>query len=75
MIFFFFFKKGFRPTVWETTDISIGGKNPTNVNFVVIKNQVRFLDTIKNFQQSLASLAASMTNDERENVKKNCRNF
>ena len=42
---------------------------------MVIKNQVRFLDTIKNFQQSLASLAASMTNDERENVKKNCRNF
>ena len=75
LIFFFFLKKGFRPTVWETTDISIGGKNPTNVNFVVIKNQVRFLDTIKNFQQSLASLAASMTNDERENVKKNCRNF
>ena len=75
LIFFFFFFKGFRPTVWETTDISIGGKNPTNVNFVVIKNQVRFLDTIKNFQQSLASLAASMKNDERENVKKNCRNF
>ena len=42
---------------------------------MIIKNQVRFLDTIKNFQQSLASLAASMTNDERENVKKNCRAF
>ena len=45
-------------------------KNATNVNFVIIKNQVRFIDTVKYFQQSLASLAASMTNEERENVKK-----
>ena len=72
---FFLFLKGFRPSVWETTDISIGGKNSTNVNFVIIKNQVKFIDTIKYFQQSLASLAASMTNEERENVKKNCRVF
>ena len=72
---FFLFLKGFRPSVWETTDISIGGKNPTNVNFVIIKNQVKFINTIKYFQQSLASLAASMTNEERENVKKNCRVF
>ena len=67
---FFLFLKGFRPAVWETTDISIGGKNPTNVNFLIIKSQVRFIDTVKYFQQSLASLAASMTNEERENVKK-----
>ena len=72
---FFLFLKGFRPSVWETTDISIGGKNPTNVNFVIIKNQVKFINTIKYFQQNLASLAASMTNEERENVKKNCRVF
>ena len=37
---FFLSLKGFRPSVWETTDVSIGGKNPTNVNFVIIKNQV-----------------------------------
>ena len=36
---------------------------------------MKFIDTIKYFQQSLASLAASMTNEERENVKKNCRAF
>ena len=72
---FFLFLKGFRPTVWETTDISIGGKNPTNVNFVIIKNQVRFIDTVKYFQQSLASLAGSMTDNERENVKKIVKHF
>ena len=72
---FFLSLKGFRPSVWETTDVSIGGKNPTNVNFVIIKNQVWFIDTVKYFQQCLASLAASMTNKQRENVKKTVGHF
>ena len=72
---FFLFLKGLRPSVWETTEIAIGGKNPTDVNFAIIRNQVRFIDTVKYFQQSLASLAESMTDTERENVRKICRKF
>ena len=72
---FFLFLKGIRPSVWETSGISIGGKNPTNVNFAIIRNQVKFIDTLKYFQQSLASLADSMTDGERKNVRKSCRNF
>ena len=72
---FFLLLKGLRPTVWRTQEIHIGGKNPSNVNFAIIKNQVKFIDTVKHFQQSLASLAKSMTDDERENVKRTCRNF
>ena len=72
---FFLFLKGIRPSVWETSDIAIGGKNPTNVNFANIKSQVKFIDTIKYFQQSLSNLADSMTDEEKHNVRKNCRNF
>ena len=36
---FFLFLKGIRPSVWETADISIGGKNLTDVNLAIIKNQ------------------------------------
>ena len=72
---FFLFLKGIRPSVWGTSGIEIGGSNPTNVNFAIIKNQVRFIDTVKYFQQSLGSLADSMTDIERENVKKVCRRF
>ena len=61
--------------MWETTEIVIGGKNPTDVNFAIIRNQVRFIDTVKYFQQSLGSLAESMTDTERENVRKICRKF
>ena len=70
---FFLFLKGIRPSVWETSDISIGGRNPTDANFAIIKNQVRVIDTVKYFQQSLGSLADSMTDTERENVRKICR--
>ena len=72
---FFLLLKGLRPTVWRTQEIHIDGKNPSNVNFAIIKNQVTFIDTVKYFQQNLPSLAKSMTDDERENVKRTCRNF
>ena len=72
---FFLFLKGIRPSVWETSDISIGRSNPTDVHFAIIKNQVRFIDTVKYFQQSLGSLTDSMTDIERENVGKICRRF
>ena len=51
------------------------GKNPTSINFAIIENQVRFTDTVKYYQQSLASLASSMTDIERANIRKNCRRF
>ena len=53
---FFFLWKGLRAGVWRRIDISIGGKNPTDVIFASIGNQVMFLDTIKYFQQSLEAL-------------------
>ena len=72
---FFLFLKGIRPRVWETPGIEIGGKNPTSVNFAIIRNQVRFIDTVKYFPQSLGSLPDSMTDVERENIRKVCRRF
>ena len=58
---FFFLLKGLRAGFWKTRDISIGGKNPTNINFTNIGNQVIFTDTIKYFQQSLGKVASSLT--------------
>ena len=66
---FFFFTQGFRPTVWETTDINIRAKNASNLNFAAIGNQVRFTDIIKFFQRSLANLAGSMNEVEKQDIK------
>ena len=53
---FFLFLKIIRTSVQETSDIFIGGKNPTNVNLAIIRNQVKFIDTVKYFQQSFGNL-------------------
>ena len=57
--------------MWETTHIKTGAKNASNINFALIGNQVRFIDTIKYFQQSLGNLGASMTDIEKNNIKRN----
>ena len=40
----FFLLKGLKTGVWRTRDISIGGKNPADINFSNIGNQVTFLE-------------------------------
>ena len=45
------------------------GENPTNKSCASMGNQLMFLDTIKYFQ-SLASLANSLTDDEKKNDPK-----
>ena len=72
---FFLLLKGLQPTVWKTQEINIGGRNPSNVNFAIIRNQVKFIDTVKYFQQSLSNLAKSMTDEERKNIRNTCRSF
>ena len=42
--------KGTRASVWKIRDITIGGKNPTDINFASIGNQVQVINTIKYFQ-------------------------
>ena len=73
--FDFFLLKGLRSGVWKTRDIFITGKNPTDINFVSISNQVRFLDTIKYFQQSLGALASSLTTEEKHAIYNACEKY
>ena len=67
--------KKLRAGVWRTRDIKIGDKNPTNINFVNVGNQIMFLDTIKYFKESLGSLAASMTYNEKLAIRRECEKF
>ena len=50
--------------------MKIGGKNPTNINFASIGNQVEFIYTIKYFQQSLSALANSLTDKEKSAISR-----
>ena len=66
---FYFLLKNIRLSVWRTKDINIGGKNLTDINFASIDN-FRFIDTMKYYQTSLAQLSETLTDDEKENIKK-----
>ena len=67
---FDFFLKDLRLVAWRTTDLSIGGKNLTSINFANIANQIKFIDTIRYYQQRLSVLASTMTDEERHCIKK-----
>ena len=66
---FFSFLKGLRLGAWRTTNLSIGGKNLTSVNYANISDQVKFIDTVKYFQQSLSTFANSMRDEGKKGVR------
>ena len=49
----FFVVKDVRLCVWRTKQLNIGGMNLTNVQYANIGNEVKFVDTIKYYQQFL----------------------
>ena len=71
--------KGLRAGVWKKRDITIGGQNPTNINFANIGNKVIFIDTIKYCQHSLGKLASSLTDNVTDNeklaIRTECKKF
>ena len=70
---FFFVVKGIRLCVWRTKNIAIGRSNLANVQYVNIGAQVKFIDTIKYYLQSLASYAANVDDTEQQNKRTSYR--
>ena len=70
---FFFFLKGLRLGVCQTTNLSIGAANLTNINFS--NEQLKFIDTVKYYLKSLSTLAVTMAEKEKENTKIKCKRF
>ena len=67
---FFFIVKGLRICVWKTKNLNMGGKGTTNLNYANMGDQVKFIDTIKFYQEPLSTLAASMEPNEKENIRR-----
>ena len=66
--FYVFSSKRYRTTAWGTKDLNIGGTNLTHINYRNI-GEVKFIDTIKYYQKSLAALATTLIEDEKNSVK------
>ena len=71
----FFVVKGIRLCVWRRKQLNIGGYNLTNVQYATISCQVRFIDIIIYYQQSLSSLAKNANETDKINIKQSCRKF
>ena len=72
---FFFFLKHLRLGVWRTRNLSIGAANLTNINFAKISDQIKFLYTLKYYQQSLSVLVSTMTKKQKQKIKNECLKF
>ena len=62
----FYFIKGFQASVWGTKNISVGGNLLTSINYMNINGgEVKFIDTYKYYQTSLAGLTKTATAEEK----------
>ena len=66
---FFYMLKGYRSACWGTNDLSIVGTNLSTVNFANIGFQVKIIDTIKYYQSSLAKIASTATDYEKNKIR------
>ena len=58
-----------------TKQLYIGGTNLTNIQYANIGLQVKFIDTMKYYQQSLSSPAKSADENEIANLRNFCQKF
>ena len=72
---YWFFLRGYSTTAWTTKELSAGGNNLTNLNFSSIRGEIKFIDTIKYYQRSLAELTSSMDENEIAKAKKTMRQY
>ena len=72
---FFYFMKGFSTTAWRSKELSVGGTNLTPLNFASIRGEIKFIDSIKYHQRSLAELTSSMEEIEIEKSRTQMKSF
>ena len=66
----YFFIRGYRARAWNSKDLNIGCTGLTRINFANIDNTHKFIDTLKYYQQSLSQLTKTVTEEDKEAIKK-----
>ena len=70
-----FFLKGYQATAWCTKEIKCRGSNLTKINFTNIGGEVKFIDTLKYYQKSLAESSSALSDEEKNSVKQLTKQF
>ena len=61
--------RGISLPVWKSKDLKVGGSNLTNINFANLSSQIKLVDTLKYYQQSLDGLSSTATVEEKISIK------
>ena len=71
----FYFLKTFIASAWCSKKINIGSTNLTHVNYSVIDNEIKLIDSLKYYQKSLSELSSTLTKEEIKAVKQVTKQF
>ena len=72
---FLYFVKGFSATAWCSKELDVGGNNLTHVNYASLRREIKFIDTLKFYQRSLAELTSTIEESEIIKARKQMENF
>ena len=71
----FYYLKTFIALVWCSKKLNIGGTNLTHVNYGIIDNEIKLIDSLKYYQKSLADLSSTLTEEEKGAAEKVTKQF
>ena len=61
----FYYLKTYIAWAWCSKTLNIGGTNLTHVNYGIIDNEIKLIDSLKYYQKSLADLPSTLTPEEK----------
>ena len=71
----FYYLKTFIASAWCSKKLNIGGTNLTHVNYGIIDNEIKLIDSLKYYQKSLADLSSTLTQEEKRAAEKVTKQF
>ena len=66
----FYYLKTYIASAWCSKKLNIGGTNLTHVNYGIIDNEIKLIDSLKYYQKNLADLSSTLTQEEKKGSRK-----
>ena len=71
----FYYLKTYISSAWCSKKLNIGGTNLTHVNYGIIDNEIKLIDSLKYYQKNLADLSSILNPEEKRSVEKVTKQF
>ena len=71
----YYFIKAYIASAWCSKELNFGRTNLRQINFSNITGEIKFIDSLKYYQNSLAELASALSDEEKISVKKLTEQF